>query len=92
MTVQTTIAFAAFLLEDNHLFTLYEGTYNLANNFGSFNGRSAYCNSTVGINKKHFVEVDSIAFFNCFAEIVNEQFLVFSRLELLSLDFYNCVH
>lgn len=92
MAVFTTIAFAAFFLENDYLVTFHEGTFNLANNFCSFNGRSAYLNGTVGINQENFFEVNYIAFFYVLAEIVDIQEFTCFCFELLSLNFYNCVH
>ena len=71
MTVQTAIAFATFLLEDDHVFTFHEGSLYLANNLCTFDGRCANLNGTVGIY---------------------EQLLALLGTELLSLNFYNCVH
>ena len=92
MAVLAAIAFAAFLLENDDVFTLYQRLNHLGNYFGTFNGRCAYCNSAVGINEEHFVEFDSIAFFLVLAEEVNEQALTGLSLELLSLNLYDCVH
>ncbi len=58
MTVQTTIAFATFLLEYKNLVTFHEGTFHLANNFRSFYGRSTNFNVTVGINQENLIEID----------------------------------
>lgn len=92
MAVQTAIAFAAFFLENKNFVTFHEGTFHLANNFCPFNGRSTYFNSTVGINQENFFELDSVSFFGVLAEIVDIQVLSGFCLELLSLNFYNCVH
>ncbi len=72
MTVQTAIAFATFLLENDDVFTFHEGSLYLANNLCTFDGRCANLNGTVGIY-----------------EI---QLLAGLDTELLSLNFYNCVH
>ncbi len=74
MTVQTAIAFATFLLENDNVFTFHEGSLYLANNLCTFDGRCANLNGTVGI-----YEVDI-------------QLLALLGTELLSLNFYNCVH
>ena len=73
MTVPTAIAFAAFLLEDDYLVTFHEGTFNLANYFCPFHGRSADFYGTVGIHKENFVEINFVAFFHVLAEIVDIQ-------------------
>lgn len=92
MAVFTTIAFATFLLEDYHFFTFYEGKKNLAVYFSTFNGRCTDFNVAVGIDQKHFVECDCIAFFNFVAEMVDIKVFTLFSFELLSFDFYNCVH
>ncbi len=92
MAVQTAIAFAALLLEDEHAITLHEGSLYLANNLGTFYGRCSNCYVTVGINEQNLVEFHHFAFFFLVAEIVNIQLLASFGLELLSLNFYNCVH
>ena len=92
VTVPTAIAFAAFFLENDYFVTFYEGTFNLANYFCSFNGRSAYFNGTVGINKENIVEINLIAFFHVLAEILDIQEFSGFCLELLSFNFYNSVH
>lgn len=92
MTVQTAIAFATFFLENKNFITFHEGTFYLANNFCSFYGRGTNFYVTVGVNQENFVEVDCVAFFYVLAEIVDIQVFACFSLELLSLNFYNCVH
>lgn len=92
MAVFTTITFAAFFLENDYLVTFHEGTFNLANNFCSFNGRSAYLNGTVGVNEQNAVKLYGLAFLHLVAEIVNIQEAVLFCLELLALNFYDNVH
>ena len=92
MTVLATIAFAAFLLEDDHLVALHEGLSDFANYFGSFNGRSAYLNGTVGIYEKHAVELYCVALLYLAAEMMNIQEAVLFGFELLALNFYDNVH
>ncbi len=92
MAVLATIAFAAFLLENDHLVALHERNEDFAVHFCTFNGRHTDFHVAVGIKKKHLVEAHCIAFFHFFAEIVDIQELAFFGLELLSFDFYNSVH
>ena len=77
MTVQTTITFAAFLLEDKNLVALYEGKKNFTFNFSAFNGRHTDFNVAVGIEKKHFVERYRVALFHFVAEMVDIQKFAF---------------
>ena len=92
MTVQTAIAFATLLLEDNHVFTFHEGSLYLANNLCTFDGRCANLNGTVGIHEQDAVKLYRVTFLALVAEIVNIQLLALLGAELLSLNFYNCVH
>ena len=92
MAVLTTIALAALLLEDDYLVALHEVLQDLANYFCAIDGGSAHLDSTVGFSEEHTVKFDGAAFFGAFAEIVNIQELVGLSLELLSLDFYDCIH
>ena len=92
MTVQAAIAFAAFLLEDDHFFTFNEGKENFGLHLSTFNGRNSDFNVAVGIEKKHFVEDHFLAFLYFVAEMMNIQELALFGLELLSFDFNDSVH
>ena len=92
MAIQATIAFATLLLEDDHVFTFHEGSLNLANNLCTFDGRCANLNGTVGIHEQNAVKLYRVAFLALVAEIVDIQLLALLGTELLSLNFYNCVH
>ena len=92
MSVKTAVAFAAALLEHNHLVTLNERNENLALYFGTFHGRCSDLHVAVDIEKKYSVEAYSLSFLHIRAEMVDLQELAFLGLELLSLDFYDSVH
>ena len=92
MSVLANIVIAAFFLENDDFVAFYEGTFHLANNFCPFHGGRAYFNGTVGVNEQNAVKFESLAFFFLVAEIVNIQKFACFGFELLSLDFYNCVH
>ena len=92
MTVQTAIAFTTFLLENDNVFTFHEGSLYLANNLCTFDGRCANLNGTVGIHEQNAVKLYRVAFLVLVAEIVDIQLLAGLDTELLSLNFYNCVH
>lgn len=92
MTVQTAIAFSSLLLEDNYMFTFYEGSLYLANYFCTFYGRCAYLNGTVGVNEENVAEFNCVTFFNLVTEILDIQILACLGLELLSFNFYDSVH
>ncbi len=92
MAVETTIAFATFLLEYEHFVSLYEGFEHFALYFGTLNGGCAYLYGTVGVYEEHFVEADCFALLNLVAEMVYIQILAFFGFELLTFDFYDSVH
>lgn len=92
MTVFATIAFAAFLFENDNFLTFHQRNEHFALDLCSFHGRSTDFNVAVGIEKKHFVESDSVALFYFLAEVVNIQIFAFFGFELLSFDFYDSVH
>jgi len=92
MAIQAAIALATSLLEHDDVLTLDEGSLYLAHYFGTFYGRCTHCHSTVGVYEQHAVKFYRVAFFTLVAEIVNIQLLASLGAELLSLNFYNCVH
>ena len=92
MAVEAAIAFATFLLEDDHLVALYEGKENFACYLCAFYGRHTDSHVAVGVKKKDFVEDYSLAFLYFIAEMVHIQILAFFGFELLTFDFYDCVH
>ena len=92
MAVLTTVTFATFFLENDHFLTLYEGNEYFSVNFSTFNGRSSDLYVAVGIEKENFVECNGFAFFHLIAEMMNIQILALFGFELLSFNFYNCVH
>ena len=91
MAVQTAIAFTTTFLENNHVLTFYELFCDLANYFCTFYGWCTYLNSAISVKKKYLVEFNCFAFFRI-SDVVNEQVLACFGFELLSLNFYNCVH
>lgn len=105
MTVFATIAFAAFLLENNHLVAFEESGFNcfatavvsfvscnFANNLCAFNGGGANLYGAVIVDEKNAVELYGLAGLYLIAEIVNIQEAVLFCLELLALNFYDNVH
>lgn len=92
MAVETTITFATFFLENEHFLTFYKRSEHFTNHFSAFHGGSANLYCTIGFSEENTVEFNGVAFFGCFSEIVDIQILFGLGLELLSLNFYNCVH
>ena len=91
MAVFAAIALAALFLEDDDMFTLEHGGQYLAYYLCTVNCGCAYFYVTVGINEQHVAEFYCIALLGV-AEVLNIQILACFGLELLSFDFYNCVH
>lgn len=92
MTVFTAIPFATFLLENDDFVALYKGNEYFTHYFCAFYCGSAHLNGAIGVSEENAVKFYFVSFFGVFAEIMNIQELVGLCLELLSLDFYNCVH
>ncbi len=92
MTVFATIAFTTFLLENNHFVTLHERNKHLADNLRAVYCRSADLYRTLRLAEKNTVKLYLVTLFGILTKIVNIQELLRLCLELLSLDFYNCVH
>ncbi len=91
MAVLFAIALAALLLEHDHLLTLYERVQHFYYNFRTFYGGCAYRDSALIVCKEHFVILNSLAFLGIF-DAVHEEFHALLDLELLTVNFYNCVH
>ncbi len=91
MAVFAAIAFATLFLENYHFLAFDEGGLHFADYFGAFNGGGTDFYFTVGVKQQNAVEFDGLAFLNV-AEVVYIQELAGFGFELLSLDFYNCVH
>ena len=92
VSVFATIVVTTLFLEHDHFVTFHEGTFYLANYFGTLYGGCAYLHGTVGVYEQDAVERYLFALFFLVAEIVYIQELAGLSLELLSLDFYNCLH
>lgn len=92
MAVLATIAFAAFLLEHDHLVTFYEGFLYLAYYFCALYEGCADLYGTIGVNEQHTVKFYRLSVLDFVAEVVYIQEAVLFCLELLTLNFYDNVH
>ncbi len=105
MSVFATIAFAAFLLENDNFVAFEEGGFNLfatavislvgsyfANYLCAFNGGCAYFDGAVIVNEKNPVKLYGLSGLYLVPEIVNIQEAALFCLELLTLNFYDNVH
>ena len=91
MAVAFTAILAALHLEDDDLVTLYQWFHHFTHYLSAFYCGRTYCHCSVVVDEKHFLELNRLAFFHIF-HVVNEEFLSLFGLELLTHDFYNCVH
>ena len=91
VTVQAAVTLAATLFEHEHLVTLYEGLQHFTLDFCAIYGGGADGYIAVYVKQQYFVKVYGIALLHV-AEMMNIQELAFFGLELLSFDFYDCVH
>ena len=91
MTLLLAVVLATLHLEDDDLVALYQGVDNLYYYFGALYGRSTHSHCTVVVDEQHPVKLNSLAGF-CILHVVDEELLAFLSLELLTVNFYNCVH
>lgn len=91
VTVQLAVTFSSFLVENEYFVTFYHAGYYLANYLCAFYCRSAYGDCTVFVYQKNLFKFYCRTVF-CFLHVVYKQFLASFCLELLTVDFYNCVH
>ena len=91
MTVQLAVTFSSLLVEYENLVTLYQFGYYFANNFCAFHYGSTYGYVTVVVYQKNLVKFYCRTGF-CFLHVVYEQLFASFCFELLTVDFYNCVH
>lgn len=91
VTVQLAVTFSSLLVEYENLLAFNE----LALHFGYYLC-ALYCGSTYGdsaifLYQKNLLEFNRCTILNVL-NVVNKQFLTCLGLELLSVNFYNCVH
>ncbi len=89
------VLFAAVLatlhLEYDDFFTFYQWLKHFTHYFGAIYGRSAHFHGSLIVYEEHFLKLNRLAFL-CILDMMHEQFLALFSLELLTVDFYNCVH
>ena len=91
MSVQLAEAFSSLLVENEDLLAFYQRRYHFANYLGTFYGGQAYGYVTVFVYQEYFFKFYCCTCF-CILDVVYKQFLASFCLELLAVDFYNCVH
>ena len=97
VTVQSTVTFSSFLLENKNSFTFHEAFFtetvvrnDLTHDFRTFHGGSAHGYSSIFIDEQYFVKFENSSML-C-SQIVDKQFFSIFYLELLSLNLNNNVH
>ena len=91
MTVALTRVLAALHLEHDDLVTFYQWIHYLTHYFCPFYGGSTNLYCTVSIYEQHLVKFNSLAFLGIL-DVMHKELLALFGLELLTLNFYNCVH
>ena len=91
MTVLFSETFSSFLVEDDYFFTFYQRRNYFANNFCAFYSRKTYSYVSFVVNQENFFKFNCCTAF-CVLDVVNEQFFASFCFELLTVNFYNCVH
>lgn len=85
------VVLATLHLENDNLITFYEGIGYLCHYFSALYSRCAYGHCSVFVYEQHFVKLNRLALF-CITHVINEELLALLCLELLTVNFYNCVH
>ncbi len=83
------VAFSPFLFEDDY-FIVFKVTENFRFYLSTFYHRCAHFNLTVVVHKQDFIEAQRRTFFAF--KTVNIELTIFFNLELLTCNFYDCVH
>ena len=91
MTVQLAVSLTPFLMEYQHLLTLYQSGYYFADHLGTLNSGNADGHFAVVVHQKDLVKLYRRASL-CLMQMLNKQFLASLCLKLLAIDFYNRVH
>lgn len=89
VAVLNLIAFSSLLLEDDDL-VVFKVTKNFCFDLSTFNHRCAHFNLTVVVYKQDFIEAQRRTF--VVFKTVNIELTIFFNLELLTCNFYDCVH
>ena len=89
MAVFLAIAFAAFLVENDHFVTLYMANYT-GTDVGATDKRCTDGDTTPILNEVYGVEGNRISFIRC--QPVDEDLLTFLNFKLLTGDGNNCEH
>lgn len=91
MTVAFTAILTALHLKYDDLVTLYQGINNFTNYLCTIYGGCAYLDCSVFVYEQNLSEFNRLTSLSIF-DVVNEQFLTLFCLELLTVNFYDCVH
>ena len=91
MPVQLAMTFSSLLVENKNLLALNETGLHFGYNLRTFNGGNTYGDCAFFLYQKYLLEFNRCTILNVL-NVVNKQLLTCLGLELLSVNFYNCVH
>ena len=91
MTVQFSITFSSLFVEYKYFVAFYQRRYYFTNYLGTFYSRSTYSDVAVFVYQKNLVKLYCCTVF-CILDVVYKQLFASFCFELLTVDFYNCVH
>lgn len=89
VTVFLLITFAAFLFENDNLFTFEVFQHGCFNHTAGYVG-STYFYFTFVVDQQNFFKIERSSYFSI--QTVNKDFSPFFNFKLLSCNIYNCVH
>ena len=91
VTILLAIVLSALHLENDDLVALNERIDNFTNNFSTVYSRCSNLYSTFLVDTQYLAELNSLTLCRIL-DVVNEELLALLSLELLTVNFYNCVH
>ena len=91
MTILLTIVLATLHLENDDLVTLYKWVHNLTYYFCTIYGRCTNLDCSVIIHEQYFLKLNRLALLSVL-HVMDEELCSLSCLELLTVNFYDCVH
>ena len=91
MAIQFAETFSALLVEDENLFALHQIAFYFSNDLCTCHGGGADGDVTFIFYKQHLLELYGLTVL-AVLNVMHEQLLASFCLELLSVDFYDCVH
>ena len=91
MAIQLTVTFSSLLVEHQYFLAFHQRRNHFANHLCAFYRGKTYCHVAIVVDQQHFLKFNSLVSLSVL-HVLHEQFLAFHHLELLTVNFYNCVH